>query len=245
MGLYDRDWFWEGYEKRYGFKTKKPSKPSKSIKSIKSSNYHSERRGGKYGYVWLLILSVIAYFAYNIINDSGILRFSNVKGNSTSRISINPLYGIILAAVLLGALVVGFIAARERAIGNKIEMLKNNTVTLSPQQFFELRNTKSGGRGRIVASRYNFAGVYILYNKSKNMYYVGQGKKILDRVNAHFTGHGNGDVYADYKYGDIFEINMIALENSGFSTLNALERHAISKYNAFSKGYNRTRGNRN
>ena len=25
MGLYDRDWFWEGYEKRYGFKTKKHS----------------------------------------------------------------------------------------------------------------------------------------------------------------------------------------------------------------------------
>ena len=35
---------------------------------------------------------------------------------------------------------------------------------------------------------------------------------IFDRVNAHFTGKGNGDVYADYKYGDEFIIKMISLE---------------------------------
>lgn len=64
------------------------------------------------------------------------------------------------------------------------------------------------------------------------------------RVNAHFTGRGNGDVYADYKYGDPFEISMIALENSGFCTLNELERNVIRRYNAFSNGYNKTRGNR-
>lgn len=37
---------------------------------------------------------------------------------------------------------------------------------------------------------------------------------------------------------------MIALKNSGFSTLNELERHTIATYNAYSKGYNKTRGNR-
>lgn len=48
------------------------------------------------------------------------------------------------------------------------------------------------------------------------LYYVGQGKSVFQRVNNHFTSHGNGDVYADYKYGDEFTIKMIALENSGF-----------------------------
>ena len=36
---------------------------------------------------------------------------------------------------------------------------------------------------------------------------MGQGKAVLDRVNHHFSGRGNGDVYADYKYGDFFTIN--------------------------------------
>ena len=37
---------------------------------------------------------------------------------------------------------------------------------------------------------------------------------------------------------------MIALENSGFTTLNELERNTIATYNAYAKGYNKTRGNR-
>ena len=83
-----------------------------------------------------------------------------------------------------------------------------------------------------------------MFNQSKSMYYVGQGKQVFNRVNAHFTGKGNGDVYADYKYGNKFTIKMIALENSGFSTLNELERNTIAKYNAYYKGYNKTRGNK-
>ena len=76
------------------------------------------------------------------------------------------------------------------------------------------------------------------------MFYVGQATRILNRVNSHFTGKGNGDVYADYKYGDVFSIKMIALENSGFNTLNELENRTIQKYKAYTKGYNKTRGNK-
>lgn len=36
---------------------------------------------------------------------------------------------------------------------------------------------------------------------------------------------------------------MIALDKSGYDSLNALERDIINKYDAFSKGYNKTRGN--
>ena len=90
----------------------------------------------------------------------------------------------------------------------------------------------------------NLAGVYILFNSTQNKYYVGQGKEILNRVNAHFTGKGNGDVYADYKYGDKFTIKMIGLKGSGFSSLNDLERNTILTYGSFSSGYNKTRGNK-
>jgi hypothetical protein len=46
----------------------------------------------------------------------------------------------------------------------------------------------------LYSNNYNFAGVYILHNKSKDLYYVGQGKQVLNRVYSHFTGKGNGDV---------------------------------------------------
>lgn len=132
-----------------------------------------------------------------------------------------------------------------RKIDKQIEGLANNTLEMTPKEFMEMRKTSLGGRGRkSYALTKNFEGVYILYNKTRNMYYVGQGKQILNRVNAHFTGKGNGDVYADYKYGNKFTIKMIALKNSGFSTLNELERNTIRHYNAFSNGYNKTRGNK-
>ena len=135
---------------------------------------------------------------------------------------------------------------KKYKIKKQIDELANNVREMTPEEFMKMRNTSFGGRGRpSYALTKNFAGVYILYNKSKDMYYVGQGKQVLNRVNAHFAGKGNGDVYADYKYGDIFSIKMIALENSRFNSLNELERNTIARYNAFSNGYNKTRGNRN
>lgn len=138
-----------------------------------------------------------------------------------------------------------FCVVRTNSIKKQITDLANNALEITPEQFFKIRNSSNGGRGhKHISSQYDFAGVYILYNHDKNMYYVGQGKSVFNRVNNHFTGHGNGDVYADYKYGDEFTIKMIALENSGFHTLNELERNTIATYNAFSNGYNKTRGNR-
>ena len=89
----------------------------------------------------------------------------------------------------------------------------------------------------------NFAGIYILHNVTKDKYYVGQSKSVLNRVNMYFTGKGNGDVYFDYRLGDQFTIRMISLENSGFSSLNSLGKNAIAKYHAYTRGYNKTRGN--
>lgn len=129
-------------------------------------------------------------------------------------------------------------------IRNEIGQLSNDAMEITPSEFFNLRRRANSYRTIKSDPTYNFTGVYILFNKTKNMYYVGQAKHIFDRVNQHFTGKGNGDVYADYKYGDEFTIKMINFENSGYSSLNELERHTIWVYNAYSKGYNKTRGNR-
>lgn len=150
---------------------------------------------------------------------------------------------VIYIVIIIG--VIYFVHKKKLHIKKQIRGLVNNTLEMTPEEFFKMRNTSFGGRGRpSYALTQNFAGVYILFNATKNMYYVGQGKEVLNRVNAHFTGKGNGDVYADYKYGDKFTIKMIALKKSGFSTLNELERNTIMTYDSFAAGYNKTRGNR-
>lgn len=152
---------------------------------------------------------------------------------------------LILMYLILIILIFTVQIIRTVTIKEKIRGLADNALEVTPQEFFKIRNASNGGRGKKhISTKHDFAGVYILYNHTKNMYYVGQGKKVFQRVNSHFTGHGNGDVYADYKYGNEFTIRMIALENSGFETLNKLERHTINTYNAYARGYNKTRGNK-
>lgn len=91
----------------------------------------------------------------------------------------------------------------------------------------------------------DFTGIYVLHNRTQDSYYVGQSTRVVGRVSAHLTGHGNGDVYADYAYGDEFEVSVVSLAASGYESLDALERDAIDAYGAYERGYNRTRGNRN
>lgn len=90
----------------------------------------------------------------------------------------------------------------------------------------------------------NSCGVYLLFNKTKNKYYVGQSKRIFYRINNHFFGKGNRGVYYDYCHGDTFTIKIIPLIKSNYTSLNKLERHTIAVFKAYRKGYNKTRGNR-
>ena len=131
-----------------------------------------------------------------------------------------------------------------RSVKSRVRALAKNAVEMTPEAFFRLRTRRGDSRG-FLSAKYDYPGVYILYNRTRNMYYVGQAQSVLSRINQHLTGHGNGDVYADYKYGDRFTVTSIRLRGSGFGTLNELERHSISVYNAYSKGYNKTRGNQN
>ena len=132
-----------------------------------------------------------------------------------------------------------------RLVRDRMDCLASSQISMTPENFMRLRNASAGGRGNPhVSNRYNFAGVYILFNQTRQMFYVGQAQRVFDRVYQHFTGKGNGDVYADYKYGQQFLIQMIALKNPDFSSLNELERYMIHRYDAYYSGYNKTRGNR-
>lgn len=112
-------------------------------------------------------------------------------------------------------------------------LLKGEGV--SPREFLSARDA--------LLRNGDFTGIYVIHNTTKDMNYVGQSVRVVGRVTQHFTGHGNGDVYADYKYGDDFTINVVSLYESGYESLDALERDAIRAYAAYDCGYNRTRGN--
>ena len=111
------------------------------------------------------------------------------------------------------------------------------------ETFLEMRN-KRDKNNRLASERYNVKGVYIFYNRTKHKYYVGQAHKLLSRVNGHLTGKGNGDVYADYAYGDRLFVKFHKFRGTAFKNLNEMERYYIEKYHGQSKGYNKTVGNK-
>ena len=131
----------------------------------------------------------------------------------------------------------------RRSAVRRVRRIAKNKTEMTPEEFSAFRLEKDS-KGRTMSAAHNFPGIYLIHNTTKGIYYVGQGERVLDRVNMHFTGKGNGDVYADYKFGDSFLIRIIGLQGSGFDTLNELERYAIDEYKAFEIGYNRQRGNK-
>ena len=128
----------------------------------------------------------------------------------------------------------GYIAEVERNKKHMHDQILQEHPFITVDQFQEFRKRESG----------DSVGVYVIYNQSKDKYYVGQAKRLLFRVNQHFTGHGNGDVYADYVYGDDFLVQMLPLSSSEFSDIDEMERVMIKKYNAYTEGYNKTGGNK-
>ena len=68
--------------------------------------------------------------------------------------------------------------------------------------------------------------------------YVGQSLTVYHRVRQHFTGHGNGNVFADIKYGRAAYVKLVFCEESD---LNRLEKKYIADYNA-TASYNDTKG---
>ena len=162
----------------------------------------------------------------SIISPPGIIEPPQVSGSSM-------LILLVTASVVIRAY-------KVQQGKKRIRDLVGHQSSMTPQQFMRLRSSPG------FPQYLNVLGIYILHNVDKDKNYVGQSQRVLTRVYQHFTGNGgNADVYADYKYHDRFEISIARFEGSGYSTLNEMEQEAISAYNAYTKGYNKTRGNKN
>lgn len=87
-------------------------------------------------------------------------------------------------------------------------------------------------------------GCYLIYNVTKQKCYVGQSNSIYNRLFQHFSCKGCESVYADYLRGDVFRLTSFPLCSSQYNSLDEMEREYILRYEAFTKGYNKTIGNR-
>lgn len=91
-------------------------------------------------------------------------------------------------------------------------------------------------------------GCYIIRNKEKDKYYVGQSKDVIKRLKQHFKGTiPNNIIFAEDYYSssmdksDLFEVKILPCATK--DDLDRTEKQLIEKYDAFNSGYNGTNGN--
>jgi len=84
-------------------------------------------------------------------------------------------------------------------------------------------------------------GIYVLYNATKNKYYVGQAKQLYKRVRDHFLVE---DIAKDFLRGDIINVKFLtANELDSDYRIDHIEKTGIEIYQSDKVGYNRTTGN--
>lgn len=92
-------------------------------------------------------------------------------------------------------------------------------------------------------------GVYVIHNKEKDKYYVGQSKDVMKRIKQHFNGTiPKNTIFAEDYYtsqmenrDNIFELKIIRCETK--DELDSLEKKLIYEYDSWNSGYNGTSGN--
>ena len=102
-------------------------------------------------------------------------------------------------------------------------------------------------RQRKGYTKYDFKGVYIIYDVDMNCYYVGQSINVIKRLRGHFNGQaskgGADDLNEALISGHNMEIALLRLQNSSFRDLDDMEAYFIDYFDSYYNGYNRTRGN--
>jgi GIY-YIG catalytic domain. len=119
-----------------------------------------------------------------------------------------------------------------------IGALLSGTREVTPEEFLFLRKTY-----RNEYYEFNFPGVYVILNRTKNICYIGQSIETADRASSHFLEEGTAEAYADYKNGDQFGIMIISLRKSGFRTLDDLYAECSYRYDVYKKGQNEKKSN--
>ncbi|MGL5268762.1 MAG: GIY-YIG nuclease family protein [Spiroplasma sp.] len=121
----------------------------------------------------------------------------------------------------------------------KIEAEEIQFITIDDKGWINLRDATNFSSSHL----HNKKGVYIIWNQTKNKYYVGQSKHMARRLLQHFKdGEVKNILFAkDWYAGDQFVYRYYFCETK--DELDDLEKRYIDEYNAFEAGYNSTNGN--
>lgn len=114
---------------------------------------------------------------------------------------------------------------QEKLLGIRQSLLEDDPQIVASAEEFMAQRKALTQQGEIT-------GIFIVHNATKDLYYVGQSAKAIDRAAIQFLGRGNCDVYADYKYGDSFNVRIVPLSESVYESLNELKRAAIQALEA-------------
>lgn len=66
------------------------------------------------------------------------------------------------------------------------------------------------GEKDLYNEKYNYDGLYILYNKTKKKYFVGVDSHVLDAVSWQLSGNGYINLHSDVVAGDVFSVRIIS-----------------------------------
>lgn len=130
---------------------------------------------------------------------------------------------------------------------NKIKNLENNMNNFKPSidsnGWIDIRESFLFDNNDLK----NVKGIYIIWNKSNNKYYVGQTKNLYNRI---FMQHfdrikqcpKNYLFFADWNLGNKFYYRVEKVNTK--DELDRLEKKYIEEYDSFRNGYNSTSGNK-
>lgn len=137
-----------------------------------------------------------------------------------------PFISLGLFLFIDGLLLLSSASRQQKELLNLRQSLleDNPQITASAEEFMSQR--------KALIQQGEVTGIFIVHNATKNQYYVGQSAKSIDRAALQFLGRGNCDVYADFKYGDAFNVRIVPLSTSGYENLNELKRTAIKALGA-------------
>lgn len=97
----------------------------------------------------------------------------------------------------------------------------NSGIELTLEEFMQMKDSSSQNISRAdYAVKFDFAGIYIIFNKQRRKYYVGHSEEVIRAVEGQFQGYGNKEIYRDYQRECSFTVKAFSLKNSRFSSLN-------------------------
>lgn len=142
----------------------------------------------------------------------------------------------VAVLLVLVTLAVIFERRKKQKVQKAVREWATGKTTITPKEFFKIRKAKI--RRSFISSGEEFMGVYVAVNEDKGFCYVGQSQRVLQAVSSLFTGHGNMQVFTDYKKGDQFTIRAFAIENTRYASLAQLKRAVMERSATAYKLYN-------